>query len=197
MTKNHEDLSLKILRILYHLEQRNPGSQLALDALEERFSLLKVDEDRSRVRKLLPELLALELIKELQVKKSPHYAITEKGIRHYEKFKYFIEDSSQKADVYVQGDWYGNNHHNQYVTKGGIVHFPGETEEFIQHYDELLEGLEKVEALVMDSPNGEAILEELTKLKAVINQDSSAFGDKVKWEERLESLFQQIKEKIQ
>ncbi|HEO65498.1 MAG TPA: hypothetical protein ENI73_06455, partial [Spirochaetes bacterium] len=162
MTRNHEDLSLKILRILYHLEQQNPDSQLALDSLEERFSLLKVDEDRPIVRKLLSELLSLELIREVKIKKSPHYAITEKGIRHYEMFKYFLDDSSQKADVYVQGDWYGNNHHNQYVTKGGTVHFPGETEEFIQHYDELLEGLEKVEALVMDSPNGKAILEELT-----------------------------------
>ncbi|GMT50288.1 MAG: hypothetical protein IEMM0008_1827 [bacterium] len=198
MTRDHEDLSLKILRILYHLEQQNLGSQLALDALEERFNLLEVDEDRTRVRQLLPELLSLGLIQEVTVKKSPHYAITEKGISHYEKFKYFIDDSSQKADVYVQGDWYGNNHHHtQCATRCGTVHFPSETEEFIQHYDELLEGFERIEGLVMDSPNGETILEELTKLKAVINQDSSAFGGKVKWEKRLEDLFQRIEGNIQ
>lgn len=179
MTQDLEDISLKVLRILYQYHHENPGSGLDKGTLEEKFNLLGPEKGKGKVAKALSELIQLGLAKTYKTKSM----ITEQGIKHYESFKFLKSDELDRSlDVMVQGDWHGhNNHyhsHNHYhVGRADTVHFPGETKEFIHHYDELLELIKEAEKYSLDSPAGEKILDKLEEMKTVINQDSSLGGD--------------------
>ncbi|GMT49325.1 MAG: hypothetical protein IEMM0008_0864 [bacterium] len=177
MTQDLEDISLKVLRILYHYHHENPGSGLDKETLEEKFNFLSHKKGKEKVAKALSELIQLGLAKTYRNKNM----ITEQGIKHYESFKFFKSDELERSsEIMVQGDWYGSNNHYQshyHVSRADIVHFPGETKEFIHHYDELLGLIKETENYTLDSPAGEKILEKLEEMKSVINQDSQLGGD--------------------
>ncbi len=201
MSLSEEEVSLKILRLLYQYQKQKPDSGLDEKTLLGRFDFMDQNEGSTLVKKSTKKLIKLGFLSEKEKEGKKIYGITENGIRHYKDFK-FLEDESEikTPDVMVQGDWYGNNNHNNHyfyspmMGRDGVLHFPGEVEEFIPHYDELLKLIEEIEKKAMDIKGSEGILNDITEMKAVISQDSSALGGKIK---KLEELIGQLKIKTE
>ncbi len=132
------------------------------------------------------------------------YAISDRGLKHYELFK-FIQtedgDLDPSNNIVIHG---GNqNINNRYTHQqhhyhlhGESVTFPGDVQEFIQHHDDLIHTVEVIEKLVMDAPKGEEILNKLEQMKAILNQDSSALKGKREWEDRLLKAIEKLEKKI-
>ncbi len=204
MTQDQEDISLKILRVLYHYHQDNPLSGLDIDKLLRRFDFSDAKEGKTKIEKALSDMIQANMIHLFAGKQGnkpsvQKYTITEQGIQHYNKFKHLKEESVNPLNgVSVYGDWKGDyQQHNHYnISRGGDVHFPGETEEFIHHYDELMKEIEETESMVLDSPNGEKILEKLARIKTIINLDSSALGGRLKWEQQITQMLERLQDKI-
>ncbi|GMT48760.1 MAG: hypothetical protein IEMM0008_0299 [bacterium] len=94
----------------------------------------------------------------------------------------------QKADhIHVLNNYNFNTYHV------GHKSFPGVTEEFIPHYDELLKLIREMETKALDIKGSEGILEDLSQMKSVISQDSSVLGGKI---QKMEGLIRQLKTKI-
>ncbi len=195
MSLGPEEVSIKMLRLLYQYQQQNPHSGLDEKAILERFDFIDQDEGKASVKRAFKGLIKIGFIHELKKEKTL-YAITEKGIKHYSQFKFLTEENTSSfPGVMVMGDWCGHNNNFNYSTmnhpQAGL--FPGETEEFIPHYDELLKLIQEMETKALDLKGSEAILEDLSQMKSVINQDSSVLGGKI---QKMEELIRQMKTKI-
>ncbi|GMT50278.1 MAG: hypothetical protein IEMM0008_1817 [bacterium] len=198
MSLGQEEISLKVLRLLYQYQKQQPDSGLDEQTLVERFDFIDHNEGSTLVRKAIGKLIQIGFVSESVIGQKKIYIITDKGTRHYSKFKIITEeDMSSFPGVMVLGDWQGDSHHNHhhnYFNRAGTINFPGDTEEFIAHYAELLKAIEQIEEKAMDIKGAEGILDSLTEMKALINQDSSALGGKIN---KLEELISQLKIKIE
>ncbi len=197
MSLGQEEISLKVLRLLYQYQKQQPDSGLDEQTLTERFDFIDHNEGSTLLKKAIGKLIQIGFVSESVIGKKKIYIITDKGTRHYSQFKFLTdEDMSSSPGVMVLGDWSGDNHssHQYNLGRGGTINFPGDTEEFIPHYDELLKAIEDIEEKAMDIKGAEGILDGLTEMKTLINQDSSALGGKVK---KLEDLISQLKIKIE
>ncbi len=198
MPYNAEDISLKLLRMLYKFHEENPTIGLEEKLLENKFEFIDHLRGRERVQFCLESLIKLELVKREKIKDKVLYSITDSGIQHYEKFKYLKENTDSSNAVIVEGNWTGNLDHyhiHYHYDQKNVDQFPGETEEFIRHYSELLDEIEATEQLVMDDPPEDSkILERLGHMKTIINLDSLSLGGRLKWESRLEKLIDRLEE---
>ncbi len=198
MPHNAEDISLKLLRVLYQFHKENPTTGLEEKLLENKFEFIDHIRGRERVQFCLESLIKLELVQRKRQADKILYSITDIGIQHYQKFKYLRENMDSSNAVVVEGNWTGNLDHyhiHYHYDQEKISHFPGETEEFIRHYSELLDEIEATEQLIIDEPpEEEKILERLGHMKTIINLDSLALGGRSKWESRLEKLIDRLEE---
>ncbi len=197
MSLGQEEISLKVLRLLYQYQKQQPDSGLDEHTLTERFDFIDHNEGSTLLKKAIGKLIQIGFVSESVIGKKKGYTITNKGAKHYSKFKLLTdEDMSSFPGVMIMGDWSGNNNTFHYSTmnqpRTGL--FPGETEEFIPHYDELLKLIKKIEGKALDIKGAEKILEDLVEMKALVSQDSSALGGKIK---KLEDLISQLKIKIE
>ena len=193
MTQDFEDISLKILRILYQFHEQNPFSELDEELIINKFDFLIPENGSEKIKKSLSELVKLMLINISEKDKKTYYTISKKGIIHYENFKLLSNKKSEPCySVLVQGNWSGNNdnyHYHYHLNSSSKELFPGKTNEFILHYEELLNEIEEAKNLIADSHSKERVLEKLENMKTIINIDSSSIGQKLKWEERLENII--------
>jgi len=199
MSLGQEEVSLKILRLLYQYQyqKQNPDSGLDEKTLVDRFDFIDQDDGQTIIRNALSKLIKIGIIQELKKDHKLLYTITEKGIKHYGQFKFLTEEDMPAPGVMVMGDWYGDHRgsNSRYaINKSGINYFPGETEEFIPHYDELLKLIKEIEGKALDIKGAEVILDDLANMKVVISQDSSALGGKIR---KMEELIDRLKTKIE
>ncbi|HEO64404.1 MAG TPA: hypothetical protein ENI73_00895, partial [Spirochaetes bacterium] len=128
MTEDLEIISLKILKILYHYHQQSPGEGLDEEKIFGRISFLDQKKDIKLIQKALSELRNQFLVRKLG---DSEYAIGDRGIKHYERFK-FIKNEEEEINPPANIVTHGGSHsiHNRYQHHTHNYHMYGESVTF-------------------------------------------------------------------
>ncbi len=200
MTRDIEDISLKILRILYQFHRIDDKNGLTDLQLFNRFDFVNKIEGEKQIQLALNELSQLKLITNKITGSDNVYSITKKGIKKYEMLKYSVNtDYDQGINVLVQGDWTGNSENHSYhyhINKDESKEFPGDTKEFIQHYKELISSIEDIKNIVIQQENNTGIIDILDHMESILNIDSLGLKQKSPVENRFEVLIDKLEEKL-
>ncbi len=191
-----EMISLKILKLLYHQYHDLMESELTEKVIAEKLNC-SYDEEVTKIQKALGELKKVALVRSNR----SGYVISEKGLKHYEQFKFLKGDEEQSSPLNIVihgGDQsircINNIHHYHYHGEGKA--FPGGLEEMNPLYKNLLETLNEIETLGMDAPQGEKMLEKLEDVRSIIQLMTQESGIPLKVEEKVGDLIHEIKNKL-
>ncbi|HEO65318.1 MAG TPA: hypothetical protein ENI73_05525 [Spirochaetes bacterium] len=202
MSDDLEIISLKLLKILYQYSQQDPGTGMDEKALADRFDFKNQKQGLQTVQKALTNMRKLALVRSLG---EGEYRISSRGIEHYERFK-FIKGADENESLPSNIVIYGNisefqnriaNHSHHYNIYGENVAFPGDTKEFMEHYEDVQRMVKEIEELAQDAPKGDQILDKLKLIKSVLNQDSDAFTGKKTLEEKLIKAIERLEDRLE
>ncbi len=198
MWNDLEMISLKILKLLYQQYHDFKDSELSEQMIAEKLDC-SYEEEIKTIQKALSELKKVALVQ----KSRSGYVISERGLKHYEQFKFLKEDEEQSfpSNIVIHGG--GQNINNRYHHHTHHYHFhdekmtfPGGVEETNPLYKNLLETLNEIETLGMDAPQGEKMLEKLEDVRSIIQLMTQESGVPLKVEEKVGDLIHEIKNKL-
>ncbi|GMT49417.1 MAG: hypothetical protein IEMM0008_0956 [bacterium] len=194
-----EMISLKILKLLYHQYHDLKASELSEQAIAKKMNCT-YDEEITELQKALSELKKVALVRNAR----SGYVISEKGLKHYEQFKFLKGDEENlnyPSSITINGNVNSINnrpsyHQHNYHVYGEGVTFPGGLEETNPLYKNLLEILNEIESLGMDAPQGEKMIEKLEDVRSIIQLMTQESGLPLKVEEKVGDLIHEIKNKL-
>ncbi len=194
-----EMISLKILKLLYQQYHDFKESELSEQAIAEKLNC-SYEEEIKKIQKALSELKKVALV---QSNRSG-YVISDKGLKHYEQFKFLKEDEEQSfpSNIVIHGGIQhisNRNHqhiHNYYNLHGEKVTFPGGMEETNPLYKNLLEILSEIEEMGMDAPQGDKMIKKLEDVRSIIQLITQESGVPLQVEEKVGDLIHKINDKL-
>ena len=193
-----EMISLKILKLLYQQYHDFKESGLSEEMIAEKLNC-SYEEEVEKLQKALSKLKKVALVR----KDRSGYVISERGLKHYEQFKFLKEDGDlgELANIVIHGG--GQNINNRYHHHTHHYHFhdekmtfPGGLEEMNPLYKNLLETLNEIETLGMDAPQGKKMLEKLEDVRSIIQLMTQESGVPLKVEEKVGDLIHKLNDKL-